>query len=201
MNHAPLCRAVAALTLCLTPMARADRPDISLSRDPPSLWSVDFQTGVLWQVGSNTDIDYVLLPQIISLRTPEHIRLELGGGELTVRARLNLMADIVAEGPESVYLAASFSPSVEYWFPSRKTCLFASAGGGAGWIDSGDEPGGQGQDFTLNWFAEAGVRHYLRPNLAVSLSAFFQHMSNGGATAPNPGIDAFGPMAGVTWHF
>ena len=74
-------------------------------------------------------------------------------------------------------------------------------GGGFGALDSTDTPGGQGQDLTLNWFANAGVRHYLKPSFALSAGIMFQHWSNGGATDPNPGLDALGPVLGATWSF
>ncbi len=169
--------------------------------DPSTLWSLDLETASIWNVGHNTSIDYVLLPQIISLRTPAHARISLGESDLTLRARASLLIEPVAKGPETAYLGFSFSPVVELWTPSKKTAFYVSAGGGAGWTDSQGVEGGMGQDFTLNWFAESGVRFYLRPDLAFSAGAFFQHMSNGGATDPNPGIDAVGPRLGLTWHF
>lgn len=183
----------------LSPAGTAGAP--SAAPESADLWSVDFQTGVLWRVSDNTSADYVVLPQIISLRTPQHIRIELGDCELTVRSRFSLLIEPIIEGPESIYLGFSFSPSIELWNAARTTCLYLGAGGGAGTIDSTGEPGGQGQDFTLNWFAEAGVRWYLRPDLAVHAGAFFQHWSNGGRTDPNPGLDALGPVIGVSWQF
>ena len=170
--------------------------------EPGSQWAVDYETGALWRASNNTFQNYTVLPQMISLRTPAHIRLNLGEGELTVRARFTLLAEAIAEGPESAYFGFSASPSVEYWFSrSGPTCLYASVGGGVGWIDSTDIPGGQGQDFTLNWFATAGLRHYFKPNFSLNAGLMFQHWSNGGATDPNPGLDALGPVVGATWHF
>ncbi len=169
--------------------------------DPASAWSLDVETGSLWRVSQSTFLDYVVLPQIISLRTPAHFRFSLGNGELTVRSRFSLLAEAIATGPETAYLGFSASPSIEYWFPGHTTALYAGVGGGFGAIDSTDVPGGQGQDFTLNWFATAGVRHYLRPRFALSAGLMFQHWSNGGATVPNPGLDALGPVLGATWHF
>ena len=171
--------------------------------DPASQWAVDVETGALWRATGNTSADYLVLPQMISLRTPAHWRLELGDGELTVRARFTLLGEAVAEGPESAYFGFSASPSLEYWLDRRtpQTCLYASAGGGFGVVDSTDVAGGQGQDFTLNWFATMGVRHYFQPTVALNVGVMFQHWSNGGATNPNPGLDALGPVMGVTWHF
>ena len=170
--------------------------------DPASEWSLDFETGALWRVSNNTFQNYAVLPQMISLRTPAHIRLDLGQGELTVRARFTLLVEAIAEGPETAYLGFSASPSVEYWLTKYgPTCLYASVGGGLGWIDSTGIPGGQGQDLTLNWFATAGLRHYFKPNFSMNAGLMFQHWSNGGATDPNPGLDSLGPVIGATWHF
>jgi lipid A 3-O-deacylase len=169
--------------------------------DPADEWCLDFETGVLLRVTNETSADYVVLPQMISLRTPDHFRFELGPGELTLRSRLTLLVEPIVQGPEDIYVGWSGSPSIEYWWPARRACVFASAGGGFGWINSGDEPGGQGQDFTYNWFASSGLRYYLRPTLALSVGVMFQHWSNRGATDPNPGLDAFGPIIGITWHF
>lgn len=168
----------------------------------PDDWAADFETGALWRVSGNTSQNYTVLPQMFSLRTPAHIRLDLGEGELTVRGRFTLLAEAIAEGPESAYLGFSGSPSVEYW-PTKygRTCFYASAGGGVGWIDSTDIPGGQGQDFTLNWFATVGLRYYFSHQFSLNAGVMFQHWSNGGATDPNPGLDALGPVIGATWHF
>ena len=170
--------------------------------DPASFWSVDIETGSLWRVSNNTFLDYVVLPQIISLRTPAHFHLGLGGGELTIRSRFSLLVEAIPVGPETGYLGFSASPSLEYWFPGHATSLYASVGGGFGYIDSTGVPGGQGQDFTLNWFATAGVRrHYLKPAISLNAGIMFQHWSNGGATDPNPGLDSLGPVVGISWAF
>lgn len=170
--------------------------------DPASLWSFDVEAGALWRVSNNTFLDYTVVPVLFSLRTPAHIRFDIGEGELTLRHRLTLLTEAVAEGPESAYLGFSASPSIEYWITKGgPACLYASVGGGFGWIDSTDVPGGQGQDFTLNWFATAGLRYYFNPTFSMNAGAMFQHWSNGGATDPNPGLDALGPVLGATWHF
>ena len=176
-------------------------PALEPAHDPASLWSFDLETASLWRVSRNTFVDYVVLPQIISLRTPAHFRLGLGDGELTIRSRFSLLLEAIPVGPEMGYFGFSASPSIEYWFPGHATAIYASIGGGFGYIDSTDVPGGQGQDFTLNWFASAGVRHYFRPDFSLNAGVMFQHWSNGGATDPNPGLDALGPVLGVSWTF
>jgi len=41
----------------------------------------------------------------------------------------------------------------------------------------------------------------LTDTVSLRAGAMFQHMSNGGATDPNPGIDALGFTIGCSWRF
>jgi long-subunit fatty acid transport protein len=79
--------------------------------------------------------------------------------------------------------------------------VYAGAGGGFGLIDSQGVEGGQGQDFTLNWFGHLGLQRVINDSLTLRVGTMFQHMSNGGATSPNPGIDAVGFTVGASWKF
>lgn len=177
-----------------------DLPDPTA--DPAGVWTFDVEAGALWRASNNTFLDYTVIPVMFSLRSPAVIRLDAGEGEITLRHRFTLLTEAVAEGPESAYLGFSASPSIEYWLrKGGPVCFYAGAGGGFGWIDSTDVPGGQGQDFTLNWFAAAGLRYYFTPTFSMNAGAMFQHWSNGGATDPNPGLDALGPVIGASWSF
>jgi lipid A 3-O-deacylase len=170
--------------------------------DPVASWSVDFESGVLWRVTSNTFLDYTVLPQIISLRTPAHLRFDLGkAGEVSLRSRFSLLLEPIVVGPEHFYLGFSGSPSIEWWAPSKRFCGYFSIGGGIGAIDSQGVAGGQGQDFTYNWFMALGLRFYIKEDFAISVGGMFQHWSDRGATDPNPGLDQLGPTLGLTWHF
>jgi hypothetical protein len=125
---------------------------------------------------------------------------ELGdGSRLVVRHRLTVLGAVVQGGPESHYIAFSGSPSLEWWNHAGTCTLFTGAGGGFGGIDSRGIKGGQGQDFTLNWFARGGIECTATRNFRLSAAVMFQHLSNGGQTKPNPGIDALGFMLGCTW--
>lgn len=162
----------------------------------------DVESGVLCQIGSNTTIDYRLVQTQFSWRSPYVLRLDLDGGStVVVRHHASLITTLVAEGPEDYYLGISGSPSVEWWSADNKWSLYFSIGGGFGVTDSTDVVGGQGQDFTLNWFSKAGARIQIDDSLAVFGGPFFQHMSNGGATDPNPGIDALGFTLGASFSF
>lgn len=181
------------------PLAQAaDFSDVFNRIDSPAL---DFETGVLMRITDNTDLNYTVIPTIISFRSPGHWVWDVGQSALVVRSRTSLLLEGFAEGPETYYLGVSGSPSIEWWFPGRDTYLHFSVGGGFGWVDSQGVEGGQGQDLTYNWFIHGGLRHFISEQTSVSLGVYFQHNSNRGATDPNPGLDTFGPMVGFSRHF
>ena len=177
-------------------------PTLRLAGDHPAEhWTADYESAAMWRVIHPPVIPYVLLPQMISLRTPQHARITVGDNDLTLRSRFSLLVEPVARGPESMYFGLSAGPALEYWLAGHQTCWYAGAGGGCGLIDSTNVPGGQGQDFTLNWYATSGLRYYPKTDLAVHAGGVFQHLSNGGATTPNPGLNCLGPVLGLSWHF
>jgi lipid A 3-O-deacylase len=168
-------------------------------------WETDalnVETGLLWQIGTGTPISYRLVPTQFSWRSKEFLGHGFAdGSRIVVRHRLTAIATWIQNGPESYYLGFSGSPSVEWWDKTGQWSLFTGAGGGAGLTDSGDVPGGMGQDFTFNWFIRGGIEHVTAKNQRFSLGLMYQHMSNGGQTDPNPGIDALGFTFGYSWAF
>lgn len=163
--------------------------------------ALTFETGGLWAIGTGTPFAYRLIPAQLSWRSAECWHHEWpGGSRIVLRHRLTLLADLVQNGPESRYVGFSGSPSLELWNRAGTTALFTGAGGGFGLIDSRGIRGGQGQDFTLNWFIRGGLEHRLSPRRSISAGVMYQHMSNGGMTAPNPGIDALGFTIGYSWN-
>lgn len=160
------------------------------------------ETGLLWNVGTGTPLSYRIVPAQLSWRSRALLAHEFAGGSrLVVRHRLTLLADWIQQGPESHYVGFSGSPSVEWWDRTGTWSLFTGAGGGFGLIDSRGIRGGQGQDFTLNWFIRGGLERVVAANGRVSTGIMYQHMSNGGQTEPNPGIDALGLTLGYSWRF
>ena len=171
--------------------------------EPWRQWEVTIESGHLWNVGSNTPIPYEIAPTQVTFRLPPNCQWRLGsaGDMLVLRPRISLLLESITEGPEDFYFGVSAAPSIEWWLPSRKTSVFFSIGGGVGYTDSTRVPGALGQDFTLNFFVQLGVRRELRPGFSVLGSAMFLHHSNGGMTDPNPGIDALGFTLGAGWRF
>lgn len=163
--------------------------------------ALSLESGLLWQVRNSTPLSYRLVPTQLSWRSPEVFGRPLSHGRLTLRNRFTLLGTWVQQGPESHYLALTASPSVEWWNRRGTWCTFGGAGGGFGWLDSQGVRGGQGQDFTFNWFARGGIEYIRGPGIRWSVGVMFQHMSNGGQTNPNPGIDALGVTLGWAWAF
>lgn len=165
-----------------------------------SAWNVE--TGVLWEIGSGTPFAYRLVPTQLSWRSKEFMGHEFSdGSRVVVRHRLTLIGTVIQNGPESHYIGFAGSPSLEWWDRTGTWSLFTGSGGGFGGLDSRGIKGGQGQDFTLNWFIRGGLEHVTARNLRFSAGIMYQHMSNGGQTKPNPGIDALGFTVGYSWTY
>lgn len=177
-------------------------PTISPTVDPWDRHAIDFETGILWKVGGDTPLNYRIVPFMTSWRSPEVIGKHFANGAaLVVRNRVTLMANWFETGAENRYLGIAGAPSIELWSPCKCWALFGSIGGGFGLVDSQGVVGGQGQDFTLNWFAQLGLEHRFTDHLSLRASSYFQHHSNGGATNPNPGLNSLGFLVGAAWSF
>ena len=164
--------------------------------------ALNVESGMLWQIGTGTPFDYRLIPTQLSWRSAEFWgRTCADGSRLVVRHRLTLIGTLIQHGPESNYLGFSGSPSLEWWDPTGTWSLFSGAGGGCGWIDARGIKGGQGQDFTLNWFIRGGCELVTARKGRLSAGIMYQHLSNGGQTDPNPGIDALGFTLGYSLKF
>jgi lipid A 3-O-deacylase len=199
-------RLITLLVLCTTAALAKEPEKISMGGiSELSPWeqnAVDIETGYLWKVGGDTPLNYESLPVMLTWRTPYmmHHRFE-DGSALVVRSRITAIGQAIIQGPENHYFGFMASPSLEYWDPTGTWSLYGQIGGGLGWIDSQGVAGGQGQDLTYNWFAAAGLSYAINQNVALRAGAMFQHLSNRGATDPNPGLNSLGFTVGVTWGF
>ena len=163
---------------------------------------LNLESGLLWEIGRSTPFAYQLVPTQLSWRSREFLgRAFPDGSRFVVRHRLTLLGTLIRHGPESHYVGFTGSPSFEWWDRAGAWSLFTGVGGGCGWIDSRGITGGQGQDFTLNWFIRGGIEHVINRHARLSVGLMYQHMSNGGRTNPNPGIDALGLTLGYGWAY
>jgi hypothetical protein len=165
---------------------------------------LEVTTGVLWKVGGGaTPLSYTVMPLIVSLRISPVSERAFASGTLVFRSRLSLLVEPILHGPEHSYLGVAAAGELEWRGRSGRFSSFFASGGGFGWLDSkGYEiPGGQGQDFNLNWLVHTGVRYRTRANWVYSVGAYFQHISNRGMDKVNPGLNALGPTFGIAKRF
>jgi hypothetical protein len=191
-----------ALFLLAAVAATAGTP-LSLE-DPTQVWRFDYETGVLWHfAGSASPLDYVFLPQMLSLVAPANFHRRVLGHDLFLRSRYSLLLEPIVQAPEHHYYAGSAAGLLEWWDDRRTYCLFLASGGGLGWLDAKGYsiPGGQGQEFNLNWLIYSGGRLQLSPRCSASLGLYFQHVSNGHLNKLDPGVNTIGPMLNASWRF
>lgn len=170
----------------------------------PPRWEIEVTTGILWKVGSDaTPLPYVLLPQLISFKIPPLSERPLAGGTLVFRSRFSLLLEPIVRGPETFYLGTAAAGEIEWRSAGEGFTGFFSSGGGFGWMDSKGYavPGGQGQDFNLNWLVHTGVRFRTARDWRLSLGLYFQHISNRDMDKINPGLNALGPTIGLSRKF
>ncbi|WP_175414872.1 acyloxyacyl hydrolase [Nibricoccus aquaticus] len=172
--------------------------------EPVTRWEFAYESGALWRVGGGgSQLDYVILPQMLTWKTPEVTRWTVGGRDLVLRSRFSVLLEPFAKGPESHFVGGAAGGLLEWWDARRTQALFFSAGGGVGLMDSKgyDVAGAQGQDFNFNWFTYAGSRWQWSEGMSVVVGVYFQHISNRGQDKVNPGINSVGPIVNVGWGF
>lgn len=205
--------AISSLTLAVSPAFAGPlegnspkaAPQSIAPYDPLDHWEIGYETAALWSFGGNaTPLNYVFLPQIVTIKTRPVIDIKMNGGSrLVIRNRMSLLGEAIVEGPESYFFGVTGGGSLEWWNAPRTFSAFLSAGGGVGVMDARgyDVPGGQGQDFNLTWYIHTGVRYRFSEHLSASLGVYYQHISNGGQNDVNPGVDSLGPTLGLAYHF
>ena len=110
------------------------------------------------------------------------------------------MVEPIFRGPENHYFGLSLGFRHVFVRPGWRLQPYVSGGAGLGWIDSTDPSfQGQGQDFTFNILAAAGVDYLVNDHLKINVGVLYQHLSNGGQTDPNPSLNLLGPQVGVTY--
>jgi hypothetical protein len=177
-------------------------PGVRAGDHPADHWEVAVEVGYLEKVRDNSPLDYVIVPVQVAWRSPAAFDLWQGdsGARLVVRNRIAVILETYLEGAEDYYFAFAGAPSFELWNAAATDALFFEIGGGFGLTNANGTPGGQGQDFTVNWFSQLGARHQLDKRQALTAAAYFTHHSNLGMTDPNPGIDVLGINLGWVWQ-
>ncbi len=105
----------------------------------------------------------------------------------------------IFEGPGSFIAGATFWGRYNFVQPGWRLVPFLQAGAG---LTSTDIPHSiVGQPFQFNLELGAGTRYFFNPNWALNLEFRYQHISNANTGVHNLGINAAGPILGVSYFF
>jgi opacity protein-like surface antigen len=92
----------------------------------------------------------------------------------------------------TAWLRYNFVPRAGHFVP------FVQAGAG---LTSTDDRELVGQCFNFNLNLGAGVKYFFKPNWSVNLEYRYQHISDANLTPHNLGVNADGPMLGISHYF
>jgi opacity protein-like surface antigen len=91
---------------------------------------------------------------------------------------------------------------LRYNLVSRSSCgLVPYAQVGGGFVSTDINHGIVGQPFNFNLDLGVGVRYFVGRNWSINLEYRYQHISNAGLNQHNLGINADGPILGVSYFF
>jgi len=76
---------------------------------------------------------------------------------------------------------------------------FIEGGGGTVFTDISHQY--DGQNFNFNLEASGGARYFIKRNVSINAEYRYQHISNANTGSRNIGINATGPVVGVSWFF
>jgi opacity protein-like surface antigen len=76
---------------------------------------------------------------------------------------------------------------------------YAQAGGGV--VATDIDKGIVGQTFNFNLDLALGVRYFISPRISLNLEYRYQHISNANLGRKNVGINAHGPILGISYFF
>jgi hypothetical protein len=112
--------------------------------------------------------------------------------------------DAIINGPEDQFVGASFGPRYNFVQPGWSFVPYIECRGGFCFTNATGQWGAQGQDFCFTFLIGTGVRYIINEHCSVSLSALYQHVSNGGLSEPefeNHGLEAVGPQMAFYYKF
>jgi opacity protein-like surface antigen len=115
---------------------------------------------------------------------------------------LTAEAQPFVRGIENHYFGMNFGLRYNFVPRNSRWSPYISGGVGLGWIDSNAAVGGtQGQDFTFNILAAAGLSYRIDQHWKINAGVLYEHFSNAGQTSPNPSLNLLGPQLAVGYSF
>lgn len=160
---------------------------------------IDSQVSVLFQINNEIPEDTIAVNHMLTFRGSP--RFEWPEYHLAIRDSASLITQWFAEGAENYYIGLKFGPSIELDLNNGRNILYFLPGGGFGLTDSVGNGKGMGQDLTLNYMFEAGMRYLPNSYLKMFTGIQFQHLSNLGMKDPNLGLNALGPTIGLSFRW
>ena len=124
-----------------------------------------------------------------------------GGGWLRGNWEVSLeaMGGAVFDGKGSYIAGGTVWLRYNFVQPNWRVVPYLQAGGGAEGTDMDREL--IGQTFNFNLDVAAGMRCFVAPNWALNLEFRYEHLSNAKISKHDIGINAVGPMVGVSYFF
>jgi hypothetical protein len=134
--------------------------------------------------------------QLGYMLTPVH-------GSSFYRGNVELVGSIfdgwIVEG-RGTYVAGA-TAWLRYNFVPRSAHLVPFVEAGAGVTSTDLDRRIEGQDFNFNLNLGIGARYFITRKWSVNLEYRYQHISNGNMSSRNLGVNADGPMLGVSYFF
>jgi lipid A 3-O-deacylase len=167
----------------------------------PARFEIALESGYLLGVFGNPN-SYEIGPEFLDARIRWGVVQKDGWTRGYNQFTITAMAEPIFRGIENHYFGVNFGARYNFVQPGSRFIPYISGGLGMGGIDSHPQfPGAQGQDFTFNILAGAGISYQLNDRWKISVGALYQHLSNGGQTDPNPSLNLFGPQVGAGYSF
>jgi opacity protein-like surface antigen len=199
-----ICRFLIALAVFLTTsrvFAGTEITNASVSTLDPPRFEVAAESGYLFGF-INSPHSYEIGADFLTAR----IRWGILDTDSWLRGYQQFYVSAIAEpifrGIENHYFGINFGMRYNFVRPASRLIPYISGGLGLGWIDSHPNiPGAQGQDFTFNILAAAGLSYQMNDHWKLNAGILYEHLSNAGLTDPNPSLNLLGPQVGLTYSF
>jgi len=88
-----------------------------------------------------------------------------------------------------------------YNFVPRESRIVPYAQLGGGWVFMDIDHRYDGENFNFNVDGAVGLRYFFKPQVSLNLEYRFQHISNANLGQHNLGLNAEGPVLGISWLF
>lgn len=195
--------------MMLTASAQTSNDLGSTSYNDVSFDSV-FQKGT-WELGLNSGILFSPFFDIATHRTINYTTTGIQAGYMLTdsrgsgwrRGNIELLGEAFGGGIVSGRgnYTAGFALALRYNFipESWRVVPFAQIGLGAEFTDIDTRL--LGQRFNFNLDAALGMRWFVASRVSLNLEYRYQHISDADQTKLNVGINAHGPVVGVSWYF